>query len=633
MNVNGTVKDSAGNPATGLTVDFVGSASRMWIAPPPEGSPPGTHPRTGTASKTTGLVSVPVSAGQFAATVPTPTLSLPENAEWNGVQPERYHATATVRSPTGVELAGKSQDAATPAFHFDFQYGLAPILFQLQTLHCTAEGDGPGNAEPYLWVVYFKLDADTLATGHVTVITRAGDHGDLLDSDVGAGKNVPIPPGLGALSTTLAPIALPDGTSFGGAVGCLAIAMEQDNTPDDAIVAGHQALDGAVRDGLDTLIPRLVAMKSLPSQADLDALSDAVKRAVTDALSAHVKWPQWVWGLGNMDDYIGTAVFFVTADQLAAAGQQPIELRAWWIEQSVAFADLRGQPLGSLRPGDYDHVYGPSFGIHLPRGWRVWLYPQPGQQGNSKLVVHNQLVAMSVRSVRIDMGSVYLFAGTDFAGRNVGFSEPGRYDADRLAPLAGAPVGSLQIPDGWRVTAYSEPHFTGRSVTLIDDTAALGGRLASLLVERAEATSGDGDYELRGHAMIVPPALRHIDAAFGSPPTGKGPETVTVLATDTVSHQPVAGRVLINGVDVAATNQPFAFEFHTRKTRHQIWLPPDEDNLGLVKGGRGADGEAVILKPRKIWVTTRVWLDNVSVQAAGFETVAIPLGSDDDGSS
>ena len=37
------------------------------------------------------------------------------------------------------------------------------IEFKLERIHCHDEGDGIGNAEPYLWTVFFKIDGDTLA--------------------------------------------------------------------------------------------------------------------------------------------------------------------------------------------------------------------------------------------------------------------------------------------------------------------------------------------------------------------------------------------------------------------------------------------------------------------------------------
>ncbi len=69
----------------------------------------------------------------------------------------------------------------------------------LQNVHCHDEGDGWGNAEPYIWTVFFKVDGDNFAVeagagliGSPTIVSSNGSHGNLGNTDVDAGDDVPV---------------------------------------------------------------------------------------------------------------------------------------------------------------------------------------------------------------------------------------------------------------------------------------------------------------------------------------------------------------------------------------------------------------------------------------------------------
>lgn len=194
-----------------------------------------------------------------------------------------------------------------------------PITFELTNLHCYDEGDSIGSAEPYLWTVFFKIDGDTVRVdntytlrGTATVVTTPGNHGDLGASDVDPGDDIPIPPALGVFQTTLKPIPLDlpvgDIVDFPAAIGCVVVLLEQDDTPGDAVAAGHVALNAAVQSALDALIPTLNIVHTSPTQEEIDAMSKQIGDAVEAAIADNVSAWDWLKALGNMDDKIGTAV-------------------------------------------------------------------------------------------------------------------------------------------------------------------------------------------------------------------------------------------------------------------------------------------------------------------------------------
>ena len=209
---------------------------------------------------------------------------------------------------------------------------------RLTSVHCIDEGDGPGSAEPYLWTVFFKVDGTTTSvtpelrlTGRATVVGRPGNQGDLPNHDVDDGEIITVPAALGAWSTRLCPIPLqePIGTfrEVGGVIGVVMVLLEEDNTPASAIAKGHRALDRAVRQALDALIPTLGFGHQEPTPEEIAALTRRVSQAVESAIRDDVSVWDWLGALGNMDDRIGSAVVQFGHDALLDAGTAGIGFR------------------------------------------------------------------------------------------------------------------------------------------------------------------------------------------------------------------------------------------------------------------------------------------------------------------
>jgi hypothetical protein len=106
--------------------------------------------------------------------------------------------------------------------------------------------------------------------------------------------------------------------------------MEQDNTPDEAIAKGHEALNQAVQTALDNLIIKLNAFHTAPSDDDIKTLSAAVAQQVQDTISNDVSIWDWLSGFGNEDDQIGSQVFYSSQAEICQALYAGVRLSADW---------------------------------------------------------------------------------------------------------------------------------------------------------------------------------------------------------------------------------------------------------------------------------------------------------------
>ena len=251
------------------------------------------------------------------------------------------------------------------------------VKFNLANIKCFDEGDGNGNAEPYLWTVFFKIDGDTVSVnnqfmlqGTATVIGKPGNHNNLNVSDEGvdAGDVVPIPTSIGVFETILKPIPinLLPGKTIGGVAGCIAVLMEEDSTPDDAVAKGHQALNKSVQDALNGLIPTLGLGKEDITDEEVKELEKKITFAVESAIAKEVSFWDAVWGFlsfgNNQDEPIGTAKFFFSHDELEQAGKNGITLAdgwadngSWMLNGSVTVSKIVAA--GICRSGDWANRY------------------------------------------------------------------------------------------------------------------------------------------------------------------------------------------------------------------------------------------------------------------------------------
>ncbi len=206
------------------------------------------------------------------------------------------------------------------------------INLELDYIHCHDEGDGWGNAEPYLWTVFFKVDGSTVTVndtltldGNATVVTTPGSHGNLGTTDVDEGDNVTIPDAIGHWSTVLKPIGVEPPLDsliddLGGVVGVIAVLMEEDNVSDDGAEAGHQALNNAVEAALN----QIVATRSVSNQdvtdEELNEFTGSIESTISDAIQSQQNFFENLWSWLNKDDSIGHQVWIFKHDDLADGG-------------------------------------------------------------------------------------------------------------------------------------------------------------------------------------------------------------------------------------------------------------------------------------------------------------------------
>ncbi len=177
---------------------------------------------------------------------------------------------------------------------------------EVPSLHCTEQFDEHGNSEPYLWFAYFFADATSLqpqAEDPVSVFVPDIADTRALFPDVANNQDVDIPPEIGVFEVKL------EGTAFNVAMlGVLAVLMEEDDTPDDAIAAGYKEF----RKALHRELNRHVSENGLvpPNDDQKEEIVDAVRSSVKDAIADELGFFEGL--CDNQDDNIGfsLAIFF-----------------------------------------------------------------------------------------------------------------------------------------------------------------------------------------------------------------------------------------------------------------------------------------------------------------------------------
>jgi hypothetical protein len=220
------------------------------------------------------------------------------------------------------------------------------VTLRIDDIVCHDEGDGPGTAEPYLWVCFYKIDgttcrlgADGKLAGHAVVQRMEAYQGNLGTTDVDAGETVRVPGVVGYWQTRLTPIQIDPAwkglikektgqDDLPGTVGVLWVLMEEDNLPSGSSNAGYSSLCATFETEMNNAIATLGVfnpeIKPELEKVISDAVTAAVTRAITDDLNLIQKIWQW---LAGPDDTLGSGSFRATHGQLIEKGTIPFGQR------------------------------------------------------------------------------------------------------------------------------------------------------------------------------------------------------------------------------------------------------------------------------------------------------------------
>jgi hypothetical protein len=212
------------------------------------------------------------------------------------------------------------------------------VTFALYKLHCTTTEDSGGD-EPYMWILGFKVDADTLGppppdsifpSFGVQVFKGPPHFPNVLkhDQKAQAGKAYPILPNLGTRSFRLKPALLPLAGWFPGIAGIVCLLWDQDAFAPATSEAGYNKFKELFGPALST------ELTSLINGGYDDTLSrDANGNVMPDP--ADGRTPQW--RLSRLRDAAGrkNAVKAITGkvkDQIINRIKDAIKDEAGWDE-------------------------------------------------------------------------------------------------------------------------------------------------------------------------------------------------------------------------------------------------------------------------------------------------------------
>jgi len=231
------------------------------------------------------------------------------------------------------------------------------VNLELDRVYVHDEGDGWGNAEPYLWTVFFKVDGEGIAvteslslSGSPVLHNTPGSHGNLGTTDADEGDNITIPAMIGEWQTLLKPIPTPSSLSalvedVSGVVGVLAVLMEEDNVSDAGSNAGHEALNKTVAAAIQQIVDTRTFSNPSVSEAEIDDFTNDVQTAVKDAIVSQQNFFENLWSWINPDDTIGVKVWLWKHDDLDPAVNQSFSHR-WKNEGDwEIFGHLTSAPL------------------------------------------------------------------------------------------------------------------------------------------------------------------------------------------------------------------------------------------------------------------------------------------------
>ncbi len=234
------------------------------------------------------------------------------------------------------------------------------VTMGFDRLTCYDDGEGGGEAEPYLWTIFFKLDDFCIhqdpnnifrLVGQPEFFFGSGSHSNLLSmATYGSPTSASIPAGVGHWTTKLHNLTIKGlGTKtyqIPGIIGCIGVLMEEDSLSDADAEAGHQALNTYVQQKFGEFV---TSLNLLTIKVDIDKLAASEKisfdeaaekvlatkfdsmRAeiaasardvVSDAVKAELGIFQKVAAKADPDDFVGIAVLTATTKDILSSHEK-----------------------------------------------------------------------------------------------------------------------------------------------------------------------------------------------------------------------------------------------------------------------------------------------------------------------
>ncbi len=223
-----------------------------------------------------------------------------------------------------------------------------PVSLKLSSIYCWDEADGIGNAEPYLWIIFFKIDGENISqngallSGEASFRLGIGSHGNLNTHAVDPGESIIIPAELGEWTTTLKPIIITDLSQkqhfVPGILGIAVILMEEDNVSDSGAETGHIALNQFIEKSINDFIKSVNLLDFLNDAENIlddkieELKKDIIKNAgnvIEDAITNKQPWYSDLWSGINADDKIGSKIWFFDQYEIVSKGYH-IKLAERW---------------------------------------------------------------------------------------------------------------------------------------------------------------------------------------------------------------------------------------------------------------------------------------------------------------
>lgn len=180
---------------------------------------------------------------------------------------------------------------------------LQNIVLTLTQLRCLAQSESGSGSEPYLWTTFFAFGGERLPfqTGNLSMITPAYDaFRTEFPNGMKAGGVATVPSFVASAHFKMDLDTAPQPKM----IGCIAVLMEEDSTPQSSIVNGRIAYSKEIEAQLDALFDkRLQAGDFGPiTDAEINTIRSNVKAKVASAVSSN----QFLGGLfTDQDDNIG----------------------------------------------------------------------------------------------------------------------------------------------------------------------------------------------------------------------------------------------------------------------------------------------------------------------------------------